>query len=278
MLLVFDTFDDIKRCFPSGQFSLPEWKKYAAKISKELPDKIMEDIARYSFEKDVLPVVQNVYANWEKLELAHTSFQAAVDKISKQLTGNFHPDCEIQAVFYLGLCSGAGWATTLEGKPAVLLGAEKILELKWYGNDQMFALIAHEMGHLWHQAMGGAFGQAGTVDERAVFQLYSEGVAVWFEQSMHGQDDFYRENHDGWLNWCTAHHTEIKREYWRRIQQKESVQDFFGDWVQYQGYSDVGYYLGNQFVRWLLKKYTVSEMLRLPISKLKQEYQIYTEQ
>ena len=131
MLLVFDTFDDIKRCFPSGQFSLPEWKKYAAKISKELPDKIMEDIARYSFEKDVLPVVQNVYANWEKLELAHTSFQAAVDKISKQLTGNFHPDCEIQAVFYLGLCSGAGWATTLEGKPAVLLGAEKILELKW---------------------------------------------------------------------------------------------------------------------------------------------------
>lgn len=275
MLHIIDTFPDMPQCFPHGQFSLPDWQKYAANIAEELPDKIMRDISGYPFEENVLPVVQAVHTNWDKLQLAHSSFRAAAAKISEQLASKFPAEWDIWAVFYLGLCSGAGWATHLNGKPAILLGAEKILELKWYDYDRMFVLIAHEMGHLWHQAMGGAFGQAGTVDEKAVFQLYSEGVAIWFEQSLYGQDDFYLENHDGWLDWCTAHHTEIKREYGRRIQQKESIQDFFGDWERYQGYSDVGYYLGSQFVRWLLEKYPLPEMLRLPILKLKQEYQIY---
>ena len=213
MLSIIDTFSHIQQCFPSGQFSLPEWQKYAAGIAAEFPDKIMDDIACYRFEEDVLPVVQNVCTNWEKLELAHSSFQTAIDRISKQLMEKFHTNWEIQVIFYLGLCSGAGWATELNGKPAVLLGAEKILELKWYDYDRMFVLIAHEMGHLWHQSMGGVFGQAEAVDDKAVFQLYSEGVAVWFEQSLYGQDDFYLENHDGWLDWYIAHHTEIKREY-----------------------------------------------------------------
>ncbi|MGI5893232.1 MAG: hypothetical protein ACOX6P_01410 [Candidatus Merdivicinus sp.] len=253
------------------------WQKYAVNIAEELPNKIKNDISGYPFEEKVLPIVQDVYTNWDKLELAHSSFQSAVSKISEQLTRKFHTDLDICTVFYLGLCSGAGWATELNGKPAILLGVEKILELKWYDYDRMFALIAHEIGHIWHQAMGGAFGQANTVDERAVFQLFSEGVAIWFEQSLYGQNDFYLENHDGWLDWCIAHHTEIKREYWRRIQQKESIQDFFGDWERYQGYSDVGYYLGTQFFRWLIKKYSVEEAVCLPIFKIKQEYQIFSE-
>lgn len=277
MLNFVDTFSDMKLYFPSGHFSLPEWKKYAANISEELPDKIQDDISDYHFDEDVLSVVQNVYANWDKLELAHSSFQSAATKISQQLSQKFRTDLDVSAIFYLGLCSGAGWATTLEGKPVVLLGVEKILELKWYSPDQMFALIAHEIGHIWHQAMGGAFGKANTIDEKAVFQLFSEGVAIWFEQCLYGQDDFFLENHDGWLDWCRAHHTEIKQEYWRRIQQKESVQDFFGDWMRYQGHSDVGYYLGNQFVRWLLDKHSVLETVCLSISKLKQEYQIFSE-
>ena len=277
MLYVIDTFAGIRSCFPSGQFSLPDWQKYAANIAEELPDKIQDDIADYSFETDVLPVVQNVCTNWGELELAHSSFQSATARISGQLPQKFRADLEITAVFYLGLCSGAGWATTLNGKPAVLLGAEKILELKWVDPDRMFALIAHEIGHIWHQAMGGAFGQSKTIEERALFQLFSEGVAVWFEQCLYGQDDFFLENHDGWLDWCSAHDGEIRREYWRRIQHKESVQDFFGDWVRYQGRSDVGYYLGNQFVRWLLKKYPVPEAVGLSILKLKQEYQSFSE-
>lgn len=277
MLHGIDTFSGMRSCFPAGRFSLPDWEKYAANIAEELPDKIRDDIADYSFETDVLPVVQNVCANWEKLEFAHSSFQSAAAKISEQLTQKIHTDLDICVVFYLGLCSGAGWATTLNGKPAVLLGAEKILELKWVDPDRMFALIAHEIGHIWHQAMGGAFGQAETIEERAVFQLFSEGIAVWFEQCLYGQDDFFLENHDGWLDWCTAHDAEIRREYWRRIRCGESVQDFFGDWARYQGHSDVGYYLGNRFVRWLLKKYTVPEAARLPISQLKQEYQIFSE-
>ena len=46
----------------------------------------------------------------------------------------------------------------------------------------MFALIAHEIGHICHKTKGGCFGKQKNISEKALFQLYSEGVAMLFEQ------------------------------------------------------------------------------------------------
>ena len=277
MLHFIDTFSNMRTCFPEGKFSLPDWQRYAAEIAGELPEKVAKCAAGYSYESNVLPVVQGVYENWPLLEVAHASFQSAAARIILQYPKFFQTDLDVTTVFYLGLCCGAGWATSLGGKPAVLLGAEKILELKWHDPDRMYALIAHEIGHLWHQAMGGAFGQAHTVEERAIFQLFSEGIAIWFEQCLYGRDDFFLENHDGWLDWCQAHDREIRREYERRVQHEESVQDFFGDWMRYQGYSDVGYSLGTQLVRWLLTQHPIEELTPMSIPSLREAYHIFAE-
>lgn len=39
---------------------------------------------------------------------------------------------DVDIILYLGLASGAGWATTLGGKRVILLGVEKIIEIDWY--------------------------------------------------------------------------------------------------------------------------------------------------
>jgi uncharacterized protein YjaZ len=151
---------------------------------------------------------------------------------------------EATVVMYLGLCSGAGWATEMDGRPAVLLGLEKIVELDWCDDASMSALIDHELGHLWHfqHRTKPAFA------DKALWQLYTEGMAMFFEQQLKGDRHFFHQNKNGWLAWCEANRDALLEEFARRVAAGESVQDFFGDWCSYQGYSDVGYYLGSVLI------------------------------
>ncbi|MBQ2812531.1 MAG: hypothetical protein IJE63_04700, partial [Clostridia bacterium] len=71
---------------------------------------------------------------------------------------------------------------------------------------------------------------------------------------------------------------EIKKEYLRRLDKRQSVQDFFGDWCSYNGHSDVGYYLGCKFVEHLMKKYTLKEVANLPYWKLNKEFTKFAKQ
>lgn len=60
------------------------------------------------------------------------------------------------------------------------------------------------------------------------------------------------------------------------MERQESIQDFFGDWCSYQGRSDVGYFLGCQFVRHLAKKYTLKEIACMPLELLDEEFVSFT--
>ena len=109
----------------------------------------------------------------------------------------------------------------------------------------------------------------------SIFQLYQEGIAMVFEQTMFNDANYYHQNRDGWLDWCLKNEKEIKEEYLKRINNNQGVQDFFGDWCNYKGYSDVGYFLGTQFVRYMLKKYPQIEIATMNISKISEEFSLY---
>ena len=64
----------------------------------------------------------------------------------------------------------------------------------------------------------------------------------------------------------------IKEEYGRRLEQEESTQDFFGDWCDFCGYSDVGYYLGCRFVRWMMKENDLREIAAMGAAELLEKY------
>lgn len=242
---IVDTFDRIPVCFPAGVFSLEAWKQYAASISPVLTQMCLEDMQGYDFEGMVAPVLTHYAANTAKAKQAHEAFLRHIHGLDARLCDALGQPVEATVVFYLGLCCGAGWATELDGQPAVLLGVEKIVELDWCDKMSMAALIDHELGHLWHfqQRCTPAF------DSPALWQLYTEGMAMLAEQRLQGDARYFHQNKNGWLAFCDANRAALFAEYLRRVQQRESVQDFFGDWCQYQGYSDVGYYLGSTLLQ-----------------------------
>lgn len=263
---IINTCDKIKTLFSSG-FDMTVWRKYAGEISKEMPSKCENDAKEYDFNKSVLPVLEAAL-NADKIDFVNKNFQIVVDTLNANLTKLFDTEPDINIILYLGLCNGAGWATTLDGKNTVLLGVEKIIELNWGDQTNMRALILHEIGHLWHKMNGNLYLLEFTKRRKAISQLYCEGVAMVCEHILCGDNDFWHQDKDGWLDWCKKNENEIKKEYLRRLDAKESVQDFFGDWCSYNGYSNVGYYLGCCFVQYLQKTYSLKEIANMRYGKL----------
>ena len=258
---IINTCDKIKSLFSNG-FDMSVWRKYAGEISKELPSKCENDAKSYDFNKAVLPVIE-VALNADKIDFVSKNFQIVVDTLNANLSKLFDTEPDINIILYLGLCNGAGWATTLDGKNTVLLGVEKIIELNWDDETNMRALILHEIGHLWHKLNGNLHIPEYTKRRKGIAQLYCEGVAMVCEHILCGDDEFYHQNKDGWLDWCYKNENQIKREYLRRLVNKESVQDFFGDWCSYNGHSDVGYFLGCRFVRYLMRTRSLKEIANM---------------
>lgn len=151
---IINTFDKIPGCFKNSAFDLDAWRVYARAISPELGEKCERDSREYDFKNDVLPVVNNVLLNRDAAIAANDSFVAVTDKLASNIERLFENGVETDIILYLGLCNGAGWATALDGRDAVLLGIEKIIELNWQDESAMQALIFHEIGHIWHKPTG----------------------------------------------------------------------------------------------------------------------------
>lgn len=267
---IVNTCDRIKAVFANG-FNIDLWRKYAGEISKELPLKCESDAKSYEFSKEIFPVIKDAL-NEEKINFVSRNFQAVIDTLNDNLSKLFDQEPDITIILYLGLCNGAGWATTLDGKNTVLLGFEKIIELNWGDETNMRALIFHEIGHLWHKLNGNLHIPEYTKRRKSIAQLYCEGVAMVCEHILCGDDEIYHQDKDGWLDWCYKNENQIKREYLRRLDNKESVQDFFGDWCSYNGYSDVGYFLGCRFVEELMQTYSLKEIANMKYKTLNKEY------
>ena len=267
---IINTCDKIKTTFKNG-FNIDLWRKYAEGISKELPTKCENDAKGYNFEKEVLPVVESALSE-EKIDFISRNFKLVIDTLNNNLTKLFEKEPDINIILYLGLCNGAGWATTLDNKNTVLLGIEKIIELNWCDEQNLSGLILHEIGHLWHK-LNGNFNLSGfTKRKKSIEQLYCEGVAMVCEQILCGDDGFYHQDKNGWLNWCYENENDIKREFLNRLDKGESVQDFFGDWHLYKGYSDVGYFLGSQFIRYLMKTHSLKEIANMKYRKINKAF------
>ena len=272
---IMDTYNDIFSVYKHDKFNMVLWQKYAENISNELKKIVEQDADRYDFVNQCLPVLNNLIGNKQIVETAHDSFLKVTENLSQKILDAFGVDLDVTIVFYLGLCNGAGWATKLSHKPAVLLGIEKIVELNWCDENEMAALLYHELGHIWHFLFEQKKKLPLTAKENAIRQLYREGIAMTFEQILCNNSDFFHQNISGWLDWCKANESAIKSEYLRRMENKESVQDFFGDWESYKGHSDVGYFLGSRFIRYMMQEYSLQEIAGFKIKTVYKKFREY---
>ena len=65
-----------------------------------------------------------------------------------------------------------------------------------------FPLLYLELGHLWHFQRRTAPAWAEDPAARALWQLYTEGMATYVQQRLFGGRGFYSQDRDGWLAWC----------------------------------------------------------------------------
>ena len=284
MVQIIDTFSQIGEVFCNGRFDLKRWREYINTIYRNTSDIFEDDLQEYidsgsyTYEDDILPLLNRVQGH-PFLETLHTSFVRVTNGLNQRIIDCFAHELEIDIVLYLGLCNAAGWVTDINGRDVILLGIEKILELSWYDEDSMYGLIYHELGHIYHKQYG-AFEQEGrNQSQNFIWQLFTEGIAMYFEQLLMNDLSYYHQNKDGWKNWCDAHFQQILMDFQADLPAMTRFnQRYFGDWVDYCGRTDVGYYLGARFVQDLCSRYDFEQLIRLEIEEVTREFFRFAEE
>ena len=275
---IIDTYSDIVSLFQAKTFEMAIWRSYCANISPVLLEKVESDAKRYDLDKQIVPTINQATCNDGKLEQLHDSFIYATNGLAEKCREKFNQDLDVTIILYLGLCNGAGWVTTLNNQNVILLGVEKIIELDWCGKDSFIALIYHELGHIWHHTNGNLYCFNDGIKEQSLWQLYQEGIAMYCEQTLCDDFNYYHQDKKGWLKWCLENEALLKKDYSKRMECYVDTQAFFGDWCNYLGYSDVGYFLGCQYIKYMLQKYTINEIANLDFQTLSKEFDNYVEQ
>ena len=256
---IIDTLGDISRVFEAGIFDMAAWEAYIDKWipgARELCVQDMQECLRagFTWENDYLPVLNAVQTAKERLETAVASFKKVTEHLDERVRERFGRTLDADLVLYLGLCNGAGWVTEINGRTMVLLGIEKIIELDWCDIDSMNGLIVHELGHVYQGQYGKLYIDTASSRERFLWQLFTEGVAMVFEQEVLGDSKYFHQDVNGWLAWCDSHEGRIKASFAADLDTMTADnQRYFGDWVKFEGHGDTGYYLGTQFVRFLME-------------------------
>lgn len=283
MIKIIDTYSQIFELFEKGKFSIEKWRQYInmiyANSSHIFEDDIKEyfDNDKYTFERDFLPIINVVYKN-PSLEQLHCSFRAVTNGLNGKVIESFGRELDVELVLYLGLCNAAGWATQINGKDVILLGVEKIIELNWLNINDLYGLIYHELGHIYHKQFGCLKQHSDNHKKNFVWQMFTEGIAMYFEQVLVNDLNYYHQDKKAWRSWCEKHFQQIVFDFNADLQIMTKMnQRYFGDWADYYGRSDVGYYLGTKFVHYLCKNCTFEQLINMKLDDVYDEYLAFVE-
>lgn len=276
---IMNTYPALLAAYEGSAFCLKKWSAYINYILPDVSSLLISDMedclctGKYTWEKDYLPVLNAVARNPSLREKAHASFCEATKNLEQRIYERFNKKLEIDIIFYLGLCNGAGWVTEYHKRKVILLGIEKIMELNWCGIDDMRGLIYHELGHVYQAQYGILKRQFNRNADRFLWQLFTEGIAMYFEQILVGDTNYFHQDRNGWKKWCDDHLEEIKVAFNQDLgSMTYANQRYFGDWVWYNGHNDVGYYLGCQFIHYILSGYQFDEIICFDIDEVARLY------
>lgn len=278
MIRIIDTYADINRLFDSGNFNIDRWKTYINQIYDNSADIFISDMkeclgnGKYTYESDILPILNDVYEK-PKLEILHESFSRVVNQLNQKVLDTFGKELDVDIVLYMGLCNGAGWVTDINGVDTVLLGVEKIIELDWCDVNSMYGLIYHELGHVYQKQHGTLKRSFSDSKSEFLWQLFIEGIAMYFEQVLVGDLNYFHQDADGWKAWCEEHFLQIKTDFHNDLNvMTRQNQRYFGDWCRYYGKGDVGYYLGARLIQYIVKKHPFDELITFDLNEVSELY------
>jgi len=204
------------------------------------------------------------------MERARQALHGVIGPVCLKAQERLGLDFEVLFVIYVGMGCGAGWATELCGKPACLLGLENIAELGWLEEDTLSALLAHELGHLFHGIWRKRAGLEGLEEHTDPFwQLYVEGFAQRSEHLIAGRETWHEAKGQlGWLDWCRRNKGRLAALFLEKAKEGD-VKDFFGSWFAIEGRSQTGYFLGHELVKSWEEDAPLREIAVLPAEEVR---------
>ena len=277
---IINTINQISNIYSNGSFDIKKWKEYVNSIDSKIEELCISDMMEtidtglYSFEKDFLPILNFVINEQNKLEELSSNFNIVTKELEDKIISKFNKTTDVEIVLYLGLCNGAGWVVTIDNKTYCLLGIEKILELSWYDIDLLYGLIYHELGHVYQNQYVILERNFDNNKHHFLWQLFTEGIAMYFEQTLIADYEYYHQDKNDWKAWCDNHIKLIAQDFNNELDiMTFDNQRYFGDWVYYDGYPDTGYYLGTKFTQYICKQYDFDDILSFDIIIVEQLWQ-----
>ena len=277
---IINTINDIFDIYSSGSFDINKWNNYINRINSKLGQLCVQDMneaintGQVSFKKDYLPILNNVINQKEKLDELQKNFIKVTESLEDNILKKFNKTIDVEIVLYLGLCNGAGWGVEIVNKVYCLLGIEKILELNWYDMNSLYGLIYHELGHVYQKQYGVLEREFDNNKHQFLWQLFTEGIAMYFEQTLIADYEYYHQDKNDWKAWCDNHIKLIAQDFNNELDiMTFDNQRYFGDWVYYDGYPDTGYYLGTKFTQYICKQYDFDDILSFDIIIVEQLWQ-----
>lgn len=272
-----NSINRIDSIFSGNGFSMQRWIEYIESVIPNSYGLFLDDIKEYDFTSTCLPVIQDVIKKEDKLEQTIKSFDLVTHGLEEKIKGTFGRSLDVEVILYLGLCNGAGWVTTINGQTKILLGIEKIIELNWCDVNSMYGLIYHELGHVYQEKNGILRRTFDDTEDKLLWQLFTEGIAMYFEQKLVGDFEYYHQDKNGWKNYLDLNLNMLKKDFDRDIKNKEKKQRYFGDWTNYHNYGDTGYYLGAKFVQHIVHNCEFDSILDYDIDHVKSCYNVFME-
>ena len=254
-------------------FDIAIYERYINEVIPNSFDMIYQDIANYDFKNDCLPIIDRALREKALQQEIRQHFHVIVKDLNHKIAAIFHKELNCTIILYLGLCNGAGWVTSFNDTDYVLLGIEKIIELGWNRKKDMIGLLYHELGHVYQKQFGILEQDFDSKSDEMIWQLFTEGIAMVFEQKIVDDRYFYHQDKNGWLSFAEKNITQIKKDFARDAQSANNR--YFGDWCDYRGYGDIGYYLGTQLIYYILKYLKFDDIINFSIAEVNKYWKEY---
>ena len=193
-------------------------------------------------------------AKIEDIRIITKTLPIIIQEITNEYRNKYHFDVNMKFhIFVGGFGSNAFVEREIIGD--IFFAAEKLSP----DSNHLRVIVAHEIGHIYHNVMlqndGMDWEKAEWAD--AAVNLYREGVATYFsKQIMKGLDEsvYYSYDNDG--ERCLQYYIENEEQIKKRF-----LEDYIEGWTfekekewfrlsggQYFGYNRLGYFLGTAFV------------------------------
>ena len=204
-------------------------------------------------------------AKIEDIRIITKTLPIIIQEITNEYRNKYHFDVNMKFhIFVGGFGSNAFVEREIIGD--IFFAAEKLSP----DSNHLRVIVAHEIGHIYHNVMlqndGMDWEKAEWAD--AAVNLYREGVATYFsKQIMKGLDEsvYYSYDNDG--ERCLQYYIENEEQIKKRF-----LEDYIEGWTfekekewfrlsggQYFGYNRLGYFLGTAFVEYVAQTLGESE-------------------